>query len=452
MATNTPSHPSSPSPPATAASPPPPIDLRHMTSATALVSPGHRRTSQHLRTGDPRVGGSSASSIPSSPTSVHSSSSAIFERDIEPLVPPSPPSYPLSPTSPHTYQPPNPHRIPRAKGTEALEQSVPSVLDSAAAILGSLPGDSDALSPGEQVAVVAPAPTGVQFDFSGGAGGGMSGSIGGRTSGFASPIGSFRSRSPSPIGSKISAAELLLSIPQARLESPPASTSASSSPSHSHTRPVIRTTDTASTVTQLSSDGSLPVLPATAAAAAEEPSFTSPGGGASPLASPRSQTSALAPSHPPSPTLHGATKRLSFMSYADLRASTPAQLTPLSALTTAAGSEPPPHIPGVSGLGLGSPSASASRAGSLRNVSVSGALTPALGLGLNLGALGAPLPGGLTHPGMRDSIALLDNVGGEWERQGLGMGMEERLEALAGAGGLGEEGVRAQPAVVGGRA
>jgi hypothetical protein len=38
--------------------------------------------------------------------------------------------------------------------------------------------------------------------------------------------------------------------------------------------------------------------------------------------------------------------------------------------------------------------------------------------------------GGLTHPGKRDSIALLDNMGGEWEREGLGKGLEERLDAL----------------------
>ncbi|KAF9477279.1 hypothetical protein BDN70DRAFT_896658 [Pholiota conissans] len=437
---------SPPTAPTTAPPPPPPIDLKHMTSSTALVSPGHRRASQHLRTGDPRVG-SSASSIPSSPTSVHSSSSAIFERDIEPLVPPSPPHHAFSPTSPHTYQPPNPHRIPRARGSESLEQSVPSVLDSAAAILGSLPGDADALAIGEQVAVVAPAPTGAQFDFAGGAGGGFSGSVGGRTSGFASPIGSFRSRSPSPSGNKISAAELLLSIPQASIESNPTSTSSSPSNSQSRSRPVIRTTDTANTVTQVgSSDNSV--------VAGDEMSITSPSA-PSPLASPRSQASPLSASHPPSPTLHSATKRLSFMSYADLRASTPAQLTTLSSLTTAAGTEPPPHIPGVSGLnGLASPSASASRAGSIRNVS----LTPAMGLGLNLNALGLGPTGGITHPGMKDSIALLDNVGGEWERQGLGTGMEERLEALAGVGSSvgSPEGVHAVepavPAVIGGKA
>ncbi|KAK0443897.1 uncharacterized protein EV420DRAFT_1013577 [Desarmillaria tabescens] len=71
----------------------------------------------------------SPSSIPSSPTSVQSSDSAIFERDIEPTAPPPQPVHP------------NPHRIPRAKNTEL---SVPSVLDSAAAILtDSHPGETD---------------------------------------------------------------------------------------------------------------------------------------------------------------------------------------------------------------------------------------------------------------------------------------------------------------------
>ena len=38
----------------------------------------------------------------------------------------------------------------------------------------------------------------------------------------------------------------------------------------------------------------------------------------------------------------------------------------------------------------------------------------------------------MTHHGHGESIALLDNVGGEWERQGLGMGLEERLDAVLG--------------------
>ena len=36
----------------------------------------------------------------------------------------------------------------------------------------------------------------------------------------------------------------------------------------------------------------------------------------------------------------------------------------------------------------------------------------------------------MTYSGVRDSVGMSDNVGGEWEREGLGRGLEERLEAL----------------------
>jgi hypothetical protein len=38
--------------------------------------------------------------------------------------------------------------------------------------------------------------------------------------------------------------------------------------------------------------------------------------------------------------------------------------------------------------------------------------------------------GGLSYPGKRDSIAMLDNVVGEWEKEGFGRGLEERLDVL----------------------
>ena len=120
---------------------------------------------------------------------------------------------------------------------------------------------------------------------------------------------------------------------------------------------------------------------------------------------------------PPSPKL--TRKRLSFMSYSDLLSSTPASTQPLSSLTTSASStEPPPHIPGVSGL------------------NIANALSHHLGGGGGSSNHGSPPfvafsgHGSLTHVGKRDSIAMLDNVGGEWEREGLGRGLEERLEAL----------------------
>lgn len=99
------------------------------TSTSATPSLAMPSAPKHL---SPRLSTSSApthhgslspSSIPSSPTSIHSAESAIFERDIELAVP--------APTS-HASHQPNPHRIPRARNTE---QNVPSVLDSAAAIL-----------------------------------------------------------------------------------------------------------------------------------------------------------------------------------------------------------------------------------------------------------------------------------------------------------------------------
>ena len=35
--------------------------------------------------------------------------------------------------------------------------------------------------------------------------------------------------------------------------------------------------------------------------------------------------------------------------------------------------------------------------------------------------------------GDRDSMGIFDDVGGEWEREGMGGGLEERLEALLAA-------------------
>ncbi|KAG6371050.1 hypothetical protein JVT61DRAFT_10587 [Boletus reticuloceps] len=394
----------------------PPVDLRRITSNSTLPTSSHREhrisphTSQLLQAGNARLGSRSPSSIPSSPTSAHSSSSAIFERDIEPIGPPSPPS----------SHPPNPHRIPRSKGTEQLEQSVPSVLDSAASILASsTPMEED------HIAVVTPARDRDR----------------GFRSGFASPIGSLRSRSPSPTSGKSPArhrSSLLLSVPGSSSPSAPiALPLLSSSPTkESQGRLTIQTSPavpsppvgTATTVKKAGKSSTSINTPTSAyystlSSAASSPSTTVellPPPTASfvqttlqhaqqPQSHPTSQASlALSPSstytvspfiyplnlsHPPSPT-HAASKRLSFMSYSDLLASTPVSLVPLSSFTTCASSETPPHIPSVTGFAH-----SQSRPGSI-------------------------------HGRDRDSIALLDDIGGEWEREGLGKGLEERLEAL----------------------
>ncbi|KAJ8463543.1 hypothetical protein ONZ45_g17540 [Pleurotus djamor] len=406
-----------------------PMELRHMTSNPNVHGRStSNRHSQLLQASSARPGSKSPASIPSSPTSVHSSSSAIFERDIEPIPCPSPP---------HAHHPPNPHRIPRSKTTETIEQSVPSVLDAAASILASTsPEDED------QISIVAPA-TNME-------------NIRSRSSGFASPIGSFRSRSPSPMGSPGNRTSLLLSLPQVNPHSPsvvPLSAAALSSttspvspipltPSQqsaapSAPRPIVQTqfpvsqdstpaiiTPTSAYFSTSSSVGTTESSPTTTTR--EHPPHALPTQlpSGSPLTHPITQspqrrspstsstlppqhagspTTSFTSSHPPSPT-HKANKRLSFMSYSDLLSSTPALALPLSALTSSVSNMDPPHIPTVSGY-----TQSQSAAASLRDFML------------------GPGSGNVRD---RDSIALIDDVGGEWEREGMGQGLEERLEAL----------------------
>ncbi|KAI0746640.1 hypothetical protein C8Q80DRAFT_1219975 [Daedaleopsis nitida] len=360
-------------------------ELRHITSATNLASPSRERklsnrNSQHLRTH--RMGSRSPASIPSSPTSVHSSSSAIFERDIEPIAS----------SLPHTS---DPHHISRAKFTEELERAVPSVLDSAAAILTSTNPDDDDL---DAISIVTPAPVEP-----------------GTLSGATSPISRLSSRSPSPSGNRRSllfSNSLPGSPPKHIQGSPP-------------TRPTIQTNPVAS-LAPLSPSGFVPapsstVTPTPTSAYFSAASSTDSNSNASspttathtehPLHSmppqPQQLTSmtipAPFPSLPPSPK--NVTKRLSFISYMDLLSSTPASAIPLSSLTSAAVvSEPPPHITSVIGLPQAQYAASSS---------------------------GGSIHGIPTYVLERDGVmGVADDVGGEWEREGLGKGLEERLEKL----------------------
>lgn len=82
----------------------------------------------------------------------------------------------------------------------------------------------------------------------------------------------------------------------------------------------------------------------------------------------------------------------------DLLSSTPAATIPLSSVLA----NEPPHLPSVIGLPQAQYAASSS-AGSVHAGSVM----------------------------ERDTASqIVDDVGGEWEREGLGRGLEERLEAL----------------------
>ncbi|KII85728.1 hypothetical protein PLICRDRAFT_178759 [Plicaturopsis crispa FD-325 SS-3] len=348
---------STPSSPPTISGPSSPVstgpDLRHITSSShlAAASSTRTRTSVHLQSPSARLGSRSPASIPSSPTSVHSSSSAIFERDIEPLAGSSPPD-------PHH----NPHRNARQ-----LDQSVPSVLDSAAEVLtaAASPPVLATSSPrllDDDVEVVAPA-----------------------TVYTASPI---TSRSPSPRPGSLLLSQSLTVEPEqpawsSVLEPPPVrpvpSIQTSPEPHHRPHPTVELSTPTSAYYSLASGSGS---------------------------ASPATTTAERLPSLPPSIPSPGSqttpSKRLSFMSYSDLLASTPAALLPLSALTHPSAAAPPAHIPAVLG-----DSGSAS--------------------GGDTGAPGSRRDSVLMELGLGESWG---GGGGEWEREGLGRGLEERLEKL----------------------
>ncbi|THH16754.1 hypothetical protein EW146_g3928 [Bondarzewia mesenterica] len=404
----------------------PPSELRHITSNGALTpqkdSNRDRRLSNRASQGlQHRLGSRSPVSIPSSPTSVHSSSSAIFERDIEPI-------------SPNPPQQSHPHRTPRGKMSEQLDHSVPSVLDSAAAVLTSTSSPAD----DQNIAVVAPV-----SDF-------------GSRSGFGSPS-RMSSRSPSPhsaLGANRAnllmnlpspSPSLTLPLPLVPSTSPPASQSPPQRPTvQTQQFPSATSTSGISAGPQppgafpvsatptssffpVSSTASSPTTTAREHAPDTFPTPTHTSNDASEVMPPvtgfplsanlPSATSAnsngLAVSHPPSPRAH--TKRLSFMSYTDLLSSTPTSTLPLSSFTTSV-SDPPPHLPSV----LGVPQMQAGSAGSSIH-----------------GDRRSSFYGGERDVREGREGMLLDDVGGEWEREGLGQGLEERLEALMGAGAVG---------------
>jgi hypothetical protein len=307
------------------------------------------------------------------PTHSHSSSSAIFERDIEPITP----------SPPHLS---HPHRTPRGKATEQLDHAVPTVLDSAATVLSSPIDD-------QVIAVVAPATAELAT-----------------LSGVSSRLSS---RSPSPTYGKTNVPFMNLPSPSPSLTLPlPAYPGiyATSPKSTVQTPPAGLTNDTtgvpsptpttsyfAGSVTQESSTDAQP----TPTTAAPLDPICSASLHSSPSVGP---VSPLALSHPPSP--HTATNRLSFISYTDLLTSAPSSTLPLSSLTTSATVlDPPPHL--LSVLGVPQHSSGGSTGASPRT----------------------------SFYGDRDvregrEGLFIDDGGGEWEREGLGQGLEERLESL----------------------
>jgi hypothetical protein len=343
---------------------------------------------------------------------------------VEPIL-----SLSLSGASTSPGHSPNPHLVPRGKGSEALDQSVPSVLDSAVEVLASSPsGDIDALA---DVAVLAPASSGLAQSLS---------AI--LTPSAGSPVRSrgaspMRSRSPSPL-------RRLSGVPSSLEQS---LLGASISSSISPTRPTIDTQATLTQVPRLNDTSNGTDAPSTSSSPTtttleRAPALPTPTpaatfniqGSANPNVAiprpspPRSPGAADRLGAPPSPSR--ASKRLSFLSYADLLSSTPASTVPLAALTSSAGTEPPPHLPSVLGLAAAAQDGrhAGSSASSVHGVPL-GNSPIGTGHGHGFGASGH------AARGQRESVLLVpgEEAGGEWEREGLGMGLEERMEVLLGS-------------------
>ncbi|KAH7087289.1 hypothetical protein BKA62DRAFT_762281 [Auriculariales sp. MPI-PUGE-AT-0066] len=349
-------------------------DIRHTSSLSPLNTP-------HRSKGGARLGSLSPGSIPSSPTSVHSTSSAIFERDIEPL--PATSVFGAPSGSTHgvngglTVSPVqnNPHRTPR--GRQAEDSAVPSVLTSAANALVSLP--------------VSPAP-----------------------SAPASPTRMHALELHPSLSAQLQDPFVVIA-PTAQI-APPAigRTSRETSPGPA-TSATGRKPRRASTTSFSSGAGSSSPPMQTFSNALSLSPYAAP---ATISSSPPHQHS-LQPSTSTSVPSVGLnlnlgdvatgpqTHRLSFVSYNDLLLSSPVSAVPLSTLTQPTSSEPPPHLASIGAgprSGTHSPSRSRPRSIVMNN------RTSVL-----LGAGGADAPG---------------VEGGEWEREGLGRGLEERLEEL----------------------
>lgn len=283
---------------------------------------------------------------------------------------------------------------------------MPTVLDSAAEILTLDVDDKEGM---DSIAIVAPVP----FELHGGG------------SGFTSPISQMSSRSPSPNGTS-NRRSMLANLPSPSpsftlplpMHSP--SSQAAVGATASPTRPFVQThsppaapAPTISTPTSANFSITTTDESPTTATHHEHPLHTLSSGPASPgAATPIAGATLSSHGHaPPSP--QNPSKRLSFISYTDLLSSTPASTLPLSSLTFSAQvCDPPPHLPSVIGI----PQAQAQQASSSA-ASVHGSISAAAWV--------------MERDPATD---LAGDQGGEWEREGLGRGLEERLEALMAQG------------------
>ncbi|WVW82157.1 hypothetical protein I302_104163 [Kwoniella bestiolae CBS 10118] len=385
-------------------------------------------------------------SRPSSPSSIHSSGSAIFERDIE--FPPVA-SLSLNPNPTHQQQ----HhtlnhkssRLSHLSHGSALDHTVPAVLDDAVEALTA--GGADGLSRGfEGLEIEAPAPSTI------GVGAGMARQP---SSGLPRKISSgpqsgnnIHSRSPSPISiasktssiaSPATSPPILGQLNTQQQGGLPGHGQSQLSPTAGEqgfpgTVPRPAMPQRISTGPQVpggwafggGSSAGATSLPAQAESAVAADDRTSSPTSDSPNNAFQTLTPTSLPSHiSPNKNKH----RISYLSYNDLLLSVPTKVTSLEDITS--GNLSPDHLPGTV-----SPSMSTRSPTMSPHNPLSGDLSPitTTGPGATPPPQGKQVQPKSSFDGHSQRPGALGGLGfgeGEWEREGLGKGLEQRLEEVA---------------------
>ncbi|WWC58502.1 uncharacterized protein I303_101045 [Kwoniella dejecticola CBS 10117] len=390
------------------------------------------------------------SSRPSSPSSIHSSGSAIFERDIE-----FPPVASLStPNQPHTLNHKS-SRLSHLSHGSTLDHTVPAVLDDA---VEALTASTDGLSrgfEGLEIEAPAPAPNGIGMAR-------QSSSSLPRKISSSGPHPLLHSRSPSPVSVNSSIASPATSPPilgQLHIQQAPGGVPGQSQVSPTAgigesglpgTVPRPAMPPRMSTGPQvpggwMSAFGGVNSQPASTSPVQPEPINTATATSREPLdehaSSPNSDgsnsapNSTLTPSSIPSHISPNKNRhRISYLSYNDLLSAVPTKVTSLEDITS--GNLSPDHLPGTVSPSMSTRSPTISPHNPL-SPSLLGEQSPAVGAGAT-----SP-PKSLQPKSSFDAhrSASLGGLGlgeGEWEREGLGKGLEQRLEEVAQGQGQGQ--------------
>ncbi|WVQ85447.1 hypothetical protein IAT38_007612 [Cryptococcus sp. DSM 104549] len=376
-------------------------------------------------------------SRPSSPSSIHSSGSAIFERDIE-QIPIASLSLNPTPHQPHQLNHKS-SRLSHLSHGSTLDHTVPAVLDDAVEALTLGGGTSRGL---EGLEIEAPAPGAVGMARQSSSS--LPGTAGRKLSTGPAGIFSAQSRSPSPISvasrtsslaSPAQSPPILAQLSSQSMQNMQAAGAPVSEGLGQGQQPGSPTGVGAGARTNT---GSVPrpAMPQRISTGPQVPGGWAFGSGKQEEAAAQAQPeeapipSVPAPANSPPNAVPNhlspqkgkpAHHRLSFISYNDLLLSVPTQVTSLGEITS--GNLSPDHLPGTV-------SPSMSTRSPVIPPSIGGGLPPAaLATG---GVSSSPLMGASGTPVSASKSDVRGNglgLGeGEWEREGLGKGLEQRLE------------------------